>query len=140
MPYGHVDASPVLDDALRRSATIRRLVADLEASDVVVWIQLRDCGPVRTACLRWMGASGGIRRLHISINPIWPEDERIVLLGHELQHAVEISRAPGVTDATTLFRLYESSGTNPLRRERQCETDAAIDVSRRVSRELRGHT
>ena len=51
--HGRLDAGALLADALDRSETVRRLVAELEASDVRVWIQLRECPTAgMSGCLR----------------------------------------------------------------------------------------
>ena len=68
--------------------------------------------------------------------------DALVTLGHELQHAVEVARAPAVVSAPTLAAHYARIGlrtsgpTEPL----TFETQAALDVSSSVRREVLGST
>lgn len=135
--HGSQDARPLMADAIARSETVRRLVAELEASDVIVWIELMTrTGGGPYSCLRWMGAAGGVRRVHVAIDPTLDPDMRVEQLGHELQHAVEISRERGVQNVDLLRRLYQRIGTAPAYAPNHFETDAAIAVAKQVRRDL----
>ena len=63
----------------------------------------------------------------------------MALLGHELQHAVELAEAPAVEDAADYEQLYERIGYESCSSAaRRCfETDAAVQAGRDVLRELR---
>ena len=58
------------------------------------------------------------------------------MLGHELQHALEIAQAPGVQDEASMRRYYERAGAGRSH-ERGFETRAAQDAGRQVRLELR---
>jgi hypothetical protein len=67
--------------------------------------------------------------------------EQLVTLGHELQHAVEIARAPAVVDPHTLSAHFGRIGmrtSGAVAAWQTFETQAAIDVSMDVRRELIG--
>src|SRR5262249_49621780 len=98
-PYAHVrpiqkDAEALIAEGMAQSPTFRRLVNELEQSDVIVYVDLRpDMRDSIGGSLRFLGKSATHRFLRIQVNradaPIW----RVALLGHELQHAVEVARA-----------------------------------------------
>jgi hypothetical protein len=134
---GTFDATELVTVAIRRSATIRGVAASLEASDVIVWIAIKDEPRLRTGRLRLMGSAGGVRRVYVEIARVNHLDDQVVWLGHELWHALEIARAAEVVDAAGLERLYRRIGDRGLPGESAFETAGAVDAGRRVSRELR---
>ena len=134
-------ARRVISWGLRDSPTIVALVKELDTSDVTVYVEVvpLQSGTARTALL---GAGSTAlspvaqqRYLLVSVHNGHPPDQLIELLGHELQHAVEISRAPGVRDPQGLAALYRRIG---LQRQpsRTFETRLAQSVGERVRREL----
>jgi hypothetical protein len=50
------------------------------------------------------------RYLRVTLDPALRGDTVIAVLGHELQHAVEIVRAPEVTGTDTMRALFERIG------------------------------
>ena len=69
-----------------------------------------------------------------------PFDALVGLLGHELQHAVEIADAPEAIDEQTLIGLYQRIGIGGAIRNgiRSFDTAAALVAGQRVSREIPG--
>ena len=131
------------EQGLARSATLRALVAQLERAHVIVYARISD----RLATgiggrTRLIGAGDGWRFIQIDIDDRWPKADVLSMLGHELQHAVEIADAPEVIDEESLLALYERIGvfkdtrTGPNRTA--LETSAAIEIERRVFSELLG--
>ena len=57
-----------------------------------------------------MTTSPGARFLRITIDERQPPLALAALLGHELQHAVEVARAPWVTDRVSFAALYREIG------------------------------
>jgi hypothetical protein len=103
----------VLADGIARSATFRRLVARLERSDVIVYITVRiDMRPTLGGSLRIMGRSASDRFVHVSLNGQHPQQMLVALLGHELQHAVEVADAPDVASEEGLTGLYRRIGVH----------------------------
>ncbi len=96
--------------ARARSPTIRELLDQLQSSDLVVYVDFRAFIDTRKARTVLLNAAGGNRSLLIAINPRNTEDDRIELLGHELEHAIEIAGAPEVIDSKSLARFYAEHG------------------------------
>jgi len=106
-------ASALLETGRSRSATFRRLVETLESSDVVVYVGR---GPrTAPADLRFVSASTYGRHLRITLNVAQDEAKLLALLGHELQHAVEVASAPSIADAAAMKKYYEAHGVVGVR-------------------------
>jgi hypothetical protein len=128
----------IVRDGTRRSPTFRRLVEDIEKSDVIVYVQMVTSltVPVR-AHLQMAGATPLARYLRILVKIPAGADNAIALLGHELQHATEVAHAAGVRDQRTLESLYRDIGDE---NEAGWETKAARLVDYIIHEELRGKT
>ena len=75
------------------------------------------------------------RFLRIGINRSMSRGDFAPLLGHELQHAVEIAERHEVRDEDAVRRLYREIGRSGPRDS--FETDAALDVELQVRLECR---
>jgi hypothetical protein len=125
----------LLKRGFSRSATFARLLTRLEYSDVIVYIE---------AVPRLPGALEGrmmmlprthvTRYVRIQIALRGSPDDSIALLGHELQHAIEIAEATDVTDEAGLVKLYQRIGTRGG--QHVYDTIAAQETGRVVRREL----
>ena len=64
-----------------------------------------------SAYLRFVSRAAGLRYLLVQVArwDVSPTD-RVAWLAHELQHAVEIARAPDVQDNASVARLYRQIG------------------------------
>jgi hypothetical protein len=85
----------VIDEGLARSASFRGLVARLDGSDVIVYVEL-EC-PMSSRLfgrLTLLGAGGDRRYVNVRISCMLTVTQQIAALGHELRHAVEIADAP----------------------------------------------
>ena len=119
--------------ALERSAIVRALVADLQATDVIVHIT---SGPLPVGIggiTRFAASRPGYRYLRVIIASGLREDLRVVMLGHELEHVREIAHS-SATDVAGLFRFFEERGYR--NGHRSYETSSALRVERRIRREL----
>jgi mono/diheme cytochrome c family protein len=119
-----------------RSRTISRLIDAIEQSDLVVYLHVSfPPGALRTCQTR---LNGGIPQewrfvsVWIDQNLVMPR--RIAMLGHELQHVVEIAGARDVYDEAGIEQLYERIGYRSWE-SRGYETRAAANVERQVSRD-----
>jgi hypothetical protein len=142
--YSHIRTTEdrvhvLLDYGCHHSATFRGLVAHLEASDVIVYVRTSPAvsgdSKGRTMLL---ATAGGHRYLVVSLSDCLSFEALVGLLGHELQHAVEIADARGVVDEATLISFYQRVGTG-RRAEKgrwMFETDAASEAGHRVIREM----
>jgi hypothetical protein len=116
LPNPHVRSTEpelvaALEQGTRASATLRRLVDVLEHSDVIVYLAFdRNPSPELSGHISLTTTAGERRYLRISIDPRTVGCQRLALLGHELQHAVEIAESRLVTDDATLTALYRRIG------------------------------
>jgi hypothetical protein len=126
----------LLEEAAARSPTVARLLAVIEASDVILQIEFRIDHTVPRATTSLTGSGGDTRYLRTVMSPRVPPRRRMELLGHELQHVVEVASDPTVRDQQAMRDLFESIG---WRRGRAgpFETDAALEVERQIRIELR---
>lgn len=101
----------LLGAGVARSETLRRLVADLETSDVIVHI-VRTLPDERKSAgaLQFVTSSGGFRFLRIRIVAGLSNRLTLSLMGHELQHALEVAREAAVVDQDTFEDLYQRVG------------------------------
>jgi hypothetical protein len=126
----------LVDLGLARSATFRQLVDQLNASDVVVYVALKQTRDGLGAYLSHdVAVAGGRRYLHIAIETLGTDRHIVARLGHELQHAVEVAQAPNVRDAAGLERLFSQLDIRSV-----CngcfETAAALKVQAAVEAEM----
>jgi hypothetical protein len=125
----------LLDEGTNRSATFRRLVETIDATDGIVYVQEGRCGHHVRACLALsVQLAGPNRILRIVVDMRRDHDELIAAIGHELQHAVETLSDPHVRNDATIFSLFDRIG--PTDRGR-FETQAAIRAGTAVWTELR---
>jgi hypothetical protein len=119
----------------RESRTFADLVARLQRSDVIVYIE--DVPRLPGALegrMMMLPRAHGQRYVRIQIALRGSPEDAIAVLGHELQHAVEVADAVEVSDTAGLERLYQRIG---LRSGPQVyDTVAAQEVGRNVRREL----
>jgi hypothetical protein len=126
----------VLEEGQARSETIRRLVARLEQSDLIVIVQLCHVMPPALGDTRILASDAESRYLRVRIAAAAGRIDRLVVLGHELQHAVEIASAPDVRDSDGQRVLGQRIGWGHDL-GRGYETQAAIDAGDAVRGETR---
>ena len=109
----------LLAEGLHRSRTFAALITALNRTDVIVYIESVMTLPKDTmGRLTMMPRGGEFRYLRVQIRADLSRREAIALIGHELQHALEIADATEVRDTTSLIRLYERIGHVEHRRAR----------------------
>jgi hypothetical protein len=123
-----------------RSPTFRHLVQTLERSDLIVYVE--PSSSVDGGYLRFATVAGQSRWVQVVVNPKRPINQILAMIGHELQHAIEISEAPSVVDEATMAGLYRRIGVkscgNPAR---ACyETRDAQVTGATIFRELSGRS
>jgi hypothetical protein len=97
-----------IDAGLRASATFRALVNYINSSNVVVYVS---CDRANLPLgldgrLTFLSATGGFRYVVVRVNSTLPFPRLVSLIGHELQHAVEIADTAAIVDDVTLGRAY----------------------------------
>src|SRR3954454_5158043 len=112
-PQRHIRATEprilaLLDAGISRSPLFRGLVAALDDSDVIVYIEPKLARQNLGGYLRHhVVARGGYRYLRIVIEIQGSESRLIPVLAHELQHAIEIARSPAARDARQMQNVFE---------------------------------
>lgn len=118
-----------LRDARRRSPTIRRLLERIERSEVIVYLDIsRALPPDVSACLTWMAATASGRILRVSFKQDLGTTEAMALLGHELQHVVEVIEHPEVRSPEALLDLYTRIGHPSAGTGQRWDTADAIAI------------
>jgi hypothetical protein len=133
----------LLTEGRIRSATFRSLLEQLESSGWIVFVQAGSCqiSGVAGCMLHRVGAfdnSPRYLRIVVSETSRTP-DEVIATIGHELQHAAEVTGDPRITDAVAIREMYRRIGYVSMRPAgRQLyETEAAIRTGAHILGELK---
>jgi hypothetical protein len=144
-PVGsHVRASDVrarswIRSGASQSPTFRSLLARLSSSDLIVYVEIVDRIPGGAAGqLYFVTATASARYVRIELVADGSFGEMVALVGHELQHAMEIADAPRVRDRQTLATLYLGMFENALGSS-QYDSVAARVAEDRIRRELDGY-
>jgi len=132
-------SATLLLEGMARSATMRHIVDRLEESDVIVYITMQPgLNRQLSGRLVWVTAVKNFRYVRISLNPELSGETGIAVLGHELQHALEVGGAPSIVSEATLEDYYRQHGINMRTHTSGWDTQAARDTGDLVRRELAG--
>jgi hypothetical protein len=133
------DLKMLIDRGVTQSPTLGKLVAEVEASPLLVFIECALRLPSGVgARTNFVTSVGETRLLRVAIDCSLTNRWQISLVAHELRHVLEVGRHPKVVDVEAMESLYENIGY-PTARDgaiRHFETDAAIAVQKAVSEEL----
>jgi hypothetical protein len=78
---------------------------------VIVYIDIRpDMADSLGGSMRFLARSATNRFVRVNVNRHFQTPMQVALLGHELQHAVEVASAMDVNSASDLHRLYARLG------------------------------
>jgi hypothetical protein len=141
-PEPHVRALDMISSAalargLEESERFRRLLDELEASDVIVHIVASPSLPTgMMGTMRFVAQIGGARYVRIDLASLAVPDGRVATLAHELQHACEIARSEAGSHAA-VRDLYRSIGHKVPGARDSFETDDARRTGTDVWSELR---
>ena len=135
---GDPSIARLIHEAMESSATFRRLVDSIDATDGIVYVEQGTCGHHVRACLAlttWV--AGPSRILRIVVNTHRDHGELLASIGHELQHAVEALGERHVTNAHTMYSFFDRIGPTS---EGRFETEAAIQAGMHVLAEWEAST
>lgn len=127
----------LIDAGISRSAAFRNLIAMLNESDVIVYIEPKLTRQGLAGYLsHHVVARGQYRYLRIVIEIAGSERRLVSLLAHELQHAVEVARAPEARDSESIERLFSRLAIKFGCGISCFETKAAMHVEHVVEKEF----
>jgi hypothetical protein len=140
VPMSHVRArdpkvAEVVQNAFDRSATFRKLVAIIDASDTYVYVEAGKCSHSVRACFVSVTASSTHRYMRVVVDSSTVELDMMWLIAHELRHTTEVIAEPGVRDSASKYHFYERTGMHASGGTH--ETRAAIKAGETVRSELR---
>jgi len=125
----------MLRRGFRGSPTFASLVARLQRSDVIVYVESVPRLPgALDGRLMMLPRAHDHRYVRIQIALRGSPEDGIAVLGHELRHAVEVAEAVGVSDTDGLAKLYQRIGLRGG--EHVYDTVAAQETGRTIRREL----
>jgi hypothetical protein len=126
----------LVEEGRKKSPSFRRLLESLRETDVVVYVEpVVQLPGVMEAATELVAAPGPVRYLRIFVAVRAMRKRLIALLGHELQHALEIGRAPHVQDVPTLEEFYRRAGDMSVD---GYDSEAARRMAEVILRELWG--
>ncbi len=125
----------VIDEATKKSPTIVKLIAQLQRHEIIVYVDLEPLATARGAT-SILSVNPGGRMLRVVVDVGLDPRQQIEVLGHELQHAVEIALADSVVDHSSFVAHYKRIGYPTGRAS--FETDEAKRTEAAVRRDLSG--
>jgi len=132
---------PLVAGVTAHSQTFRRLVDDIQRSDVIAYVT---CEHFRSSTLRgrtrFVVGGREVRYVRVEVDCMQPTADVVAIIGHEFRHLAEIAGAATVMDERSLRTLYMSIGfqTCGFWRAEQFETSEAERTGERVRREYAG--
>ena len=126
--------STVIEQISERSATFRRLVETINASDGIVYVEEGQCGRGVSACLVTVKVAGPNRLVWVWVDIRKVDAALMGLIGHELRHTIEVLSDPMVTNGHAMSNFYQRQGWRSS--EGRFETQAAIEAGEAVRAEV----
>jgi hypothetical protein len=127
----------LLKRGFTQSVTFRNLMARIEETDIIVYVeQVPRLPGALEGRMMILPSAHGQRYVRIQIALRGSPDDSVAVLGHELQHALEVGQEPWVYDQATLAELYQRIGIGSIGGPHVYDTRAAQEVGRIVRREL----
>lgn len=101
-----------ITEGSERSPSFRLLVQTIDSTDGLVYVKEDSCRNGARACLALtVTIAGPHRMLHILVNPRKARGcELIGLIGHELQHAIEVLSRPEIRSNGQMYNFFDQVG------------------------------
>ena len=130
----------LIADGYRRSQSFGHLVDGIADTNTLVYVEAGVCtfGHLKACLLPFIATTSQVRYLRIGLTRplnLGDRDRLIALIGHELQHALEVAARPDVIDLKSMVELYRRIGF-PLKGQPGYETSAARAAGDSVLDEL----
>lgn len=130
----HAYLRAMLAEAAERSKSFRGLVAAIEATDGIVYVEHGACMHNVRACLAMeVTVAGDYRILRVTVDARQPDWDVMASIGHELRHAIEVLKNPAIVDTPS---MYSFSAQGREEKDRPFETSEAIDTGLTVRNEV----
>jgi hypothetical protein len=130
----HAYLRAMIGEAALRSRTFRSIVAAIEATNGIVYVEHGACTHGLRACLTLdVTAAAGYRILRVFVDARQPDWDVMASIGHELRHALEVLENPALVDTASVY-LFFAQGREA--NNRPFETPAAIDAGFAVRNEV----
>jgi hypothetical protein len=118
------------------SPTFASLVADVEASDVVVLIEpVAELREDLHGYLTFLAKTGGCRYVRVLFDARLRLPQIVAIIGHELRHVVEVAQHSEVVDPASMKKMYQQFGRRG-NYDNSCDSVEAIAAGRRVAMEI----
>lgn len=131
----------LLAEGVKKSPTLRALVARLNKSDVIVYVRMDVTSKQGNGRLTFLTANAGYRYLVVHVPTGVSKVKQLTALGHDMQHAVFVADAPIVTDLQSFRHEFERIGSVTSNgRDLSFASPAAVETRNRIQRELAGDT
>jgi hypothetical protein len=130
----HAYLRAMIDEAALRSSTFRSIVAAIEATNGLVYVEHGACTHSLRACLSLdVTAAAGYRILRVFVDVRQPDWDVMASIGHELRHALEVLENPALGDTASVY-LFFAQGRQA--NDQPFETRAAIAAGFAVRNEV----
>jgi len=129
----------LLETGSKNSSTFQSLTRRLEESDLFVYLRIVPMPRGIAGKIAFMTAAGGVRYVQVMLRD--PEEgvAALVMLAHELQHALEVAHDPLIVDTESMAAQYLRHGAARMRGTTiLVDTVDAMLAGNAVARELQG--
>ena len=130
----HAYLRAMIDEALLRSSTFRTIVAAIEATNGIIYVEHGACIHNLRACLALdVTAAADYRILRVTVDARQPDWDVMASIGHELRHALEVLENSALTDMASIYLFYAQTRHA---KDQPFETRAAVDAGNAVRNEV----
>lgn len=113
----------------------RSIVESIEATDGIVYVRDGACRLGVRACLEGVHKAAPVRFVHIKVDTRKASGcVLMAVIGHELQHALEVLRNPKIISTRALTQFYLREG--PTGDDDTFETESAVRAGLLVEKEV----
>jgi hypothetical protein len=134
----HPEVQALILKGVRRSRTFASLLAELDKTDVIVYVErVHNLPAVIAGRMLLVSATSHQRYVRIQLGTGGTTTDAIATLAHEMQHVIELGTSPDVRDQLSLARFYQRIG-QPSVGAHTYDTVAAQNTGKRVRKELDG--
>jgi len=121
--------------AAEHSPAFRAMVEAVEKTNGIVYVRVGTCRRGLRACLTNVHSAPSVRFVHVAVDTRKAVDcELMGVIGHELQHALEVLGNPKIVDDQSLQHFYMREGATGD--DNRLETESADHAGLQVEKEL----